>query len=166
MKPSIAASIVAWSLIALPSLRAESPEVAKQVPQYAIACRLVEVGADGREQQLSAPVVMTTEAMPAEVSIGSETPVANGPKAAAPLREGIECKLSVDRGADGRLYLDARVEHSRSLDNKKDRVRMAIQGVRILEPVTLGEKLVVPVTDLRGRQPRMRFEVTVTAAKR
>ena len=83
----------------------------------------------------------------------------------APLSQGTSVKLKIHRSKRGKLILDACLKCEQvvnQIDPKSSRVHSFDKAVRIIEPVTLGQKTVITMEKDSKNNPLSKFEYRVT----
>ncbi|OHB68459.1 MAG: hypothetical protein A2V70_07630 [Planctomycetes bacterium RBG_13_63_9] len=133
---------------------------------YVIECKVLDDTADGKTRILASPTVVTGEGRPAVVRVGREIPPPRGSKAAKAAFEGLRWQVKVYRTSGGQTFLDAELASSWVPENtKQDSLRLASLHLRLIEPVTLGEKLIIPLErDDQKKATGRRFELVVRDA--
>lgn len=129
---------------------------------YLIECKLLETAPDEQPRVLASPMLMTLEGQPAVVRVGRDVPPPKGAEAAKGSFAGLLLEVTVRRAKGGQTFLDATLQKSWTpAEAKGDRLRLVNIGLRIIEAVTLGEKIVVPFCAGDGKSTLRRFEVVV-----
>jgi hypothetical protein len=122
--------------------------------QYLIDVRLYRTGADGKEALAAAPKVVTTEGEPAYVQIGERISPPNG--FTESLDVGFSLIVKIYRN-NGKLFLDTSASACGLAEQKADRVCITTTGLRVVEAVTLGQKISVALPD----DEKARWELSV-----
>ena len=121
-----------------------------------IEIKLIQTTPGGKELLLAHPQVMTFEGQPACIDIQPNIPSPKGIKLDGPLRSGLYVLVNVLR-KDGRLFLDATVNKSETSRADAESVSISTQSVRVVELITLGKRIVVPVS----QSENLRWELLV-----
>jgi ABC-type amino acid transport substrate-binding protein len=132
-----------------------------QVRPYLIECKLLSTDAKGKEIVVSSPRIMTIEDQPATVRVGSEAPLPPGAKKTDDLFQGSSVDLNVYRAKDGQVFLDAKMVLTRSQESAIKGVRLVSCGARVVEPITLGQTVTVPIEAFGPGAVKHRFEFLV-----
>ncbi|MFZ5831876.1 MAG: hypothetical protein ACOY3P_17455 [Planctomycetota bacterium] len=132
--------------------RGESPV------QYVVSMKLTRTRTDGKIAVLSRPTLMVTEGHPAQITVGGEVNAPEGAGLSEPLRSGIEAEVVVHRGKKGPL-LDMSAQVSQMHAPEAEGVRITSSGLRLIEPVVLGQTKTVTVSATD------RWEITVEDAR-
>ena len=131
---------------------------------YCIRCRVSETDIAGKTQLIAHPQLMTIEGQPATLQMGANvTP----PDAIAPVDDvfsGKCLKVLLRRGQKGLLVLDANLELRQDQQAPGDRLVVTTTGVRVVEPVKLGQAFAVLLPNDEGK-PVLRCEFTVSEVK-
>jgi hypothetical protein len=134
-------------------------------PYYLIECQLLDTGPDGQTRVLSHPVLMTLEGQPAVIRVGGEVPLPKAAPVTGGPFKGLLLEVKVCRTEGGQTFLDANFQRSWTpSEPKPDSVRLLTVGVRIIEPVRLGQKISVPLGPDGVQTTSRRFEIVVRDA--
>ena len=165
--------------VATDGVRAEEPDK----PTYVIETRILGADSDGKETVLAAPKVAVFEDQGASIRIGSEFPRPGNTNEVELLHEGTAIDVKIFCDKDGQRFLDAKLTLTGQappppVSNVAVRlltrfvpdwlwqpareepvgIRLVSTGARLVEPLKLGEKVVVPI----GGEGPQRVEMRVT----
>lgn len=115
-------------------------------PMYQIDVRCYRTMPDGREYAVSSPCVATIEGRPAVVRVGDTIRPPEGVELEEPLESGTSYRIRVFRNRD-RLFLELSGRLADTSRADADGVRMTTMGVHVVEAVTVGKKIVVPLPE-------------------
>ncbi len=160
---------------------------------YRIECVVIEREADGTEQVISRPQVMTLAGQPAHVQIGAATPLVTGSETTADggtkpvisvVTTGTTFSLTVvpeqagRTGRAGRAGLDLTMtrsalesveatKHDDGTDRQSVRqsARIESKSARVLESIELGKKLVIGLDDKDAAKSKVRVELVVAEVR-
>ena len=144
---------VAFALL-LPVGVAGGVEPDRGIAQYLIECRIFVADASGREVVIAEPHLVVSENRPASLRQINRTPRPGKTMDAKWLEEGTAIDVTIFLDDDGQRFLDANVQLTRRPTGwppQKAGIRLRTTAVRVVEPVKLGEKIVVPL-DGDGKQ--------------
>jgi len=152
-------------------------------PTYVIETRILGADSDGKETVLAAPKVAVLEEQAASIRIGSEIPRPGNTNEVEFLHEGTAIDVKIFRDNDGQRFLDAKLTltgHAppppvsnvavrlltrfvpdwlwKPTPEEPVGIRLISTGARVVEPLKLGEKIVVPI----GGEGAQRVEMRVT----
>ncbi len=127
---------------------------------YIIDVKLMQTTPNGKDVPVYQPTVMTTEGQPAHVFVGSEITPPKDVEVKEPLEAGDSSLLTVFR-KHGQLFLDASVNRYENAAPGAEGVRLTSIGLRVVEAVTLGKTITVPLPN----QQKGHWELTVSRAE-
>ena len=136
--------------------------------QYVVDLRFVEVRPNGKEIQLAGPTLAVVANRVVPFRMGGKLAAPMGiadAELVAPLSQGTSVKLKIHRSKRGKLILDACLKCEQvvnQIDPKSSRVHSFDKAVRIIEPVTLGQKTVITMEKDSNDNPLSKFEFRVT----
>jgi hypothetical protein len=118
--------------------------------------RVVQAAADGKGETLCCPSLVVPEGVTAMCSNGQCIPSPGGVDLEEPLLSGQSYFVKVFR-RDGKVFVEARCNLSEASRSDADGVRLTTRGFRVVEAITLGKKITVPL----AQDGKERFELTV-----
>jgi hypothetical protein len=146
---------------------------------FRIKCVVIERDAEGKEQVLSRPHVMTLAGQPAHVQIGAATPLVTGVEKAADgktkplisvLESGIKMSMKIVPEKEGRAAFDLTIERAEieSVDvtkatdgTERQSARVGTKTARVLESIELGKNVTVGLDHKDPTKSKVRVEVVV-----
>jgi len=131
--------------------------------QYLVELRLVDTGPHGEARVMAEPSLVTTEGRTARYRVCAEVPAPEGVEPMQPLHYGMTLTLRVFRRGD-RVFLDANAESADVKRSDEDSVRITSSGLRLVEAITLGKPIVVPIGRVEAGKPTAQWEVVVKRA--
>ena len=141
-------------------LRAKTPAPTRA---YIIDCRLLDTTPGGKPTMLASPKLMTVEGRPAVIRVGQEIPPPKDSGVTKGPFKGLLFEVKVYRTRGGQTFVDAKLQTSWTAPNtKSDSVRLMNVGARIIEAVTLGQKISVPFGPGDEGTTARRLELTVS----
>lgn len=175
--PKAPARTVAAAILAARKQEGERGPVSDRV--FRIKCVVIERDADGKEQVLSRPHVMTLAGQPAQVQIGAATPLVTGVEKAADgkvkplisvLESGIKMSMKIVPEKEGRAAFDLTIERAviesvevtKAADGtERQSARVGTKTARVLESIELGKTVTVGLDDKDLAKSKVRVELVV-----
>jgi len=149
----------------------QDPPAAPDSPQYCVQCRIL----DAKDNVLMCPKVIVTDGHRAVVSIMSQAPfvtaVTSTGGVAKPhiqvISEGTTIELTVIGQPKDTATVDVTVEQSKigevAVKNGRQSVQVDAQKKRLVECVSLGKTLTIPIGNQRSSGAMSRVELVVSA---
>jgi hypothetical protein len=131
-------------------------------PMVKMACKLMEIGRDGRKRVLSRPQVMTIDGQGAVISVGELVPVVEPELEASHVEAGYLINLKVHLSEDETARLEASINNQEVDKSGGGGVRLVKKSVQIIETIRLDRPVKLVIDKADDGSARSWMEVTVS----
>jgi uncharacterized protein (TIGR03067 family) len=159
----MALSSIAWGAVGGP-LSGQVPAT-QPAKSYRIECAVTQVSADGKEETLAKPTLITLEGQQAELAIGGQHAISKDRCETIPY--GLSVRTKVSSLSQQKVRVDATLELTELQERSKAGVRLCGQTIRAIESVNLGAsiKLIQKAGDSAERRLRLTVNEVCAAAQ-